>query len=83
MLLSLVLSSIGVLCGQSSFSFFLDLLSQLNLLVQSGLPFLGVLLELSLSLLLSQSVQELVRLSEDLWHQSVLVEVLDVEDFAT
>ena len=31
-------------------------------------------------LLLPQPVQELVRLGQDLWHQGVLVEVLDVED---
>ena len=51
-------------------------------LLNSSLPLLGLLHELLLVLLLAQSVQEFVRLSQDLWYQSVFIEVLDVEDLA-
>lgn len=46
------------------------------------LSLFGLFNQLLLLLLLSQSVQELVRLSEDLGNQGVFVKVLDVEDFA-
>ena len=49
-------------------------------LLNSKLSILGFLYELLLVLLLAQSVQEFVRLSQDLWYQSIFIEVLDVED---
>ena len=51
-------------------------------LLDSNLSFFGLLYQFLLVLLLAQSVQEFVRLGQDLWYQSVFIEVLDIEDLA-
>ena len=51
-------------------------------LLNSNLSLLCLLYQLLLVLLLAQSVQEFVRLGQDLWYQSVFIEVLNVEDLA-
>lgn len=75
-LLTLVLA-IGLLL-------FLGLLHLTRLLLHSclNLTVFGLLQQLLLVLLLSQPVEELVRLRQDLRNQGVLVEVLDVEDLS-
>ena len=54
----------------------------LNELLNSCLSLFCFLHQLLLMLLLSESVQELVRLSEDLWNQSVFIKVLNVENLS-
>lgn len=54
----------------------------LDLQVLASLPLLGLLLKLGLVLLLPQPMQKLMRLSENLGYEGVLIEVLDVEDLS-
>ena len=76
-----------LLIGSGRLTVLLDIglnLSSLLLLQQlsSELSFASFLQQFLLVLLLTKSMQELVGLSQDLWYQSILVEVLYVENFS-
>ena len=76
-----------LLIGSGGLTVLLDIglnLSSLLLLQQlsSELSFASFLQQFLLVLLLTKSMQELVGLGQDLWYQSVLVEVLYVENFS-
>lgn len=76
-----------LLIGSGGLTVLLDIglnLSSLLLLQQlsSELSFASFLQQFLLVLLLAKSMQELVGLGQDLWYQSVLVEVLYVENFS-
>ena len=76
-----------LLIGSGGLTVLLDIglnLSSLLLLQQlsSELSFASFLQQFLLVLLLAKSMQELVGLSQDLWYQSILVEVLYVENFS-